>query len=50
MVEKAYKAMNRVGALNIIIGIIVLISGIVSGALIIAGGIGLHKNKSEIMF
>jgi hypothetical protein len=50
MVEKAYKSMNRIGALNISVGIVVLVIGIVSGILLIVGGGNLHKNKSEIMF
>lgn len=50
MAEKAYKAMNRIGALNISVGIVVMVLGIVSGVLLIIGGGSLHKNKSEIMF
>lgn len=50
MSEKAYKTMSRVGALNIAVGIVVLVSGIVSGVLLIVGGGRLHKNKSDIMF
>ncbi|PXV89067.1 hypothetical protein C8E03_10743 [Lachnotalea glycerini] len=50
MCEKAYKSMSRVGALNIAVGIVVLILGIVSGVLLIVGGARLHKNKSGIIF
>jgi hypothetical protein len=50
MAEKAYKAMNRIGALNISVGIVIMVIGIVSGVLLIIGGGNLHKNKSEIMF
>lgn len=50
MVEKAYNSMKRVGALNIVLGIVVLVLGAVSGVLLIVGGSRLHKNKSVIMF
>lgn len=50
MGEKAYKSMSRVGALNIVVGIIVLVLGVASGVLLIVGGGRLNKNKSEIMF
>ncbi len=50
MAEKAYKAMNRIGVLNILVGIIVMVIGIVSGILLIVGGRNLHKNKLQIMF
>ena len=50
MGEKAYKSMSRVGALNIAVGIVVLILGVTSGILLIVGGGRLHKNKSEIIF
>jgi hypothetical protein len=50
MVEKAYKSMSRIGVLNIVVGIVVLVIGIGSGILIIVGGADLHKKKSEIMF
>lgn len=50
MVEKAYKSMNRIGALNITVGIVILVIGVVTGILLIIGGGNLHKNKSKIMF
>lgn len=50
MVEKAYKTMKCVGAMNIVIGIIILITGIASGILMIVGGGKLLKDKSNIMF
>lgn len=50
MGENAYKSMSRVGALNITVGIVMLVLGVVSGVLLIVGGGRLHKNKSEIMF
>lgn len=50
MKEKAYKSMQGVGALNIAVGIVILVSGVVSGILLIVGGGRLLKNKSEILF
>lgn len=50
MEEKAYKAMKYVGAMNIALGIIVLVTAITSGILMIVGGGRLLKNKSNILF
>lgn len=50
MVEKAYKSMNLVGAANIAIGIIVLVTGIATGILAIIGGARLLKSKHELTF
>lgn len=50
MGEKAYKTMAGVGAGNIAVGILVLVSGLVSGVLLIVNGARLLKNKSNIMF
>lgn len=48
--EKVYKTMRNVGACNITIGIIVLVTGVVVGIMsIVSGGI-LLKRKSEITF
>ena len=50
MTEKAYKAMNIVGAANIAIGIVILVSGIATGILAIIGGARLLKQKHELTF
>lgn len=50
MNEKTYKAMNTTGAGSIVIGIVVLISGVVCGVLSIINGARLLRKKSEIIF
>ena len=50
MGEKIYKTMKSVGAFNIVIGIIIIVSGIAIGTLIIAKGAKLLKDKSELIF
>lgn len=48
--EKVYKTMRNTGAMNITVGIIILVTGLVIGTMsIISGGI-LLKRKSEITF
>lgn len=49
MNEKVYKTMTGAGAGNIAVGIVVLITGIVSGILMIVNGARLLKRKSEIL-
>jgi hypothetical protein len=48
--EKAYKSMKCSGALNIALGIVVLVIGLVSGILMIASGGSLLKNKRHIVW
>ncbi len=50
MVEKAYKSMKLIGAANIAIGIIILVTGVATGILAILGGARLLKNKHELTF
>lgn len=48
--EKVYKTMQTAGAMNISVGIIVLVTGLVVGILsIVSGGI-LLRRKSDITF
>lgn len=49
MNEKVYKTMTGAGAGNIALGIVVLVTGIVSGILMIVNGARLLKRKSEIL-
>lgn len=49
MNEKVYKTMAGAGAGNIAVGIVVLVTGIVSGILMIVNGVRLLKRKSEIL-
>jgi len=50
MNEKAYKTMTQTGAGSVALGIIVLVTGIVTGILCIINGARLLKNKSDLMF
>ena len=50
MNEKLYKTMGVSGAGNITIGIISLVTGGVSGVLLIITGARLLKKRSDIMF
>ncbi|QOV18041.1 hypothetical protein INP51_08210 [Blautia liquoris] len=50
MNEKTYKIMKSVGAGNIALGIITLVSGIATGILMIVSGARLLKQKREITF
>ena len=49
MNEKVYKTMTGAGAGNSAVGIVVLVTGIVSGILMIVNGARLLKRKSEIL-
>lgn len=48
--EKTYKTMANVGAGDLALGIIILITGIVAGVLMIINGARLLKGKSDLMF
>ena len=48
--EKVYKAMKSVGSFNVVIGILMIVSGIALGVLEITRGAKLLKQKSEILF
>lgn len=50
MNEKIYKTMSQRGAGSIVLGIVVLISGVASGILMLVSGARLLKRKSEITF
>ena len=47
--EKAYRTMKNSGAGSIVIGIIILVTG-VAGVISIVNGASLLKNKNEITF
>lgn len=49
MSEKVYKALGGVGAANITVGIIVLVTGITSGVLMIVQGARLLKCKKNVL-
>ena len=50
MIEKIYKSMGTVGAINIAIGIVIIVTGVVSGVLSIVGGSRLLKTKNKLTF
>ncbi len=50
MNEKAYKTMAQTGAGSVALGVIVLVTGIVTGILCIVNGGRLLKNKADLIF
>lgn len=50
MEEKTYKVMGGSGALNIAVGVTVLVTGIASGILLIISGAKLLSRRNKIMF
>lgn len=50
MNEKIYKTMSRTGACNLALGVVVLVTGIVTGVLMIISGAKLIKQKYELTF
>lgn len=48
--EKTYKTMANVGAGDLTLGIIILVTGVVTGILMIINGARLLKGKSDLMF
>lgn len=50
MKEKVYKTMNGTGALNIVLGAIVIVVGVASGVLLIISGSKLLAGKKRILF
>lgn len=50
MVEKAYKSMNLMGTVNIVLGITMIVTGLATGIIAIVGGARLLKHKKELTF
>ena len=50
MNEKIYKAMSSAGAGSLVLGIIVLVTGIATGVLMIINGAKLIRRKSDLIF
>ena len=50
MTEKVYRSMKLVGAANIALGIIILVTGVATGILAIIGGSKLLKSKNDLTF
>ena len=49
MEERVYKLMGKSGALNLAVGVAVLVTGIASGVLLIIGGAKLLAGKNRIL-
>ncbi len=50
MMEKIYNTMKSVGVWNLVMGILLIVAGVVSGILLILNGAKLLKKKSELLF
>lgn len=50
MSEKAYKTMGWTGTLNIVLGIVLMVTGLASGVLLCVSGGRLLKNRHHITF
>ncbi|MDF2539213.1 MAG: putative rane protein [Herbinix sp.] len=50
MVEKIYQTMKSVGVWNLVMGILLIVAGILSGIFMILNGTKLLKKKSDLMF
>lgn len=50
MMEKIYNTMKSVGVWNLVLGILLIVAGIVSGILLILNGAKLLKKKSDLLF
>ncbi len=48
--EKTYKTLAVAGAGNLVLGIVVLVTGIVCGVLVIINGAKILRRKSDIIF
>lgn len=49
MNEKVFKTVSSMAVWNIVMGIVVLVTGIASGVLLLISGAKLMKSKSELM-
>lgn len=50
IMEKIYKTMKSVGAFNVVMGILMIVSGICVGVTVIVKGAKLLKHKSDLIF
>ena len=50
MMEKVYHTMKSVGVWNLVLGILMIVSGVIAGVLLILNGSALLKKKSDLMF
>lgn len=50
MMEKIYKTMKSVGVWNLVLGIILIVAGVLTGVFLIVNGSKLLKKKSDLLF
>ncbi|HWT27039.1 MAG TPA: hypothetical protein VN131_03800 [Mobilitalea sp.] len=50
MMEKIYHTMKSVGVWNLVLGILLIVSGILAGVFMIVNGAQLLKKKSDLLF
>jgi hypothetical protein len=50
MMEKIYNTMKSVGVWNLVLGILLILAGIVSGILMILNGVKVLTKKSDLLF
>lgn len=50
MMEKIYNTMKSVGVWNLVLGILMIITGAVAGTLLILNGARLLRKKSDLLF
>jgi hypothetical protein len=50
MMEKIYHTMKSVGVWNLVLGILMIITGAVAGSLLILNGARLLRKKSDLLF
>jgi len=50
MEEKVYKTMGGAGALNVVLGVVLLVVGIATGVLLIISGSKLINRRSNLTF
>lgn len=50
MMEKIYHTMKSVGVWNLVLGILMIVAGVISGILLILNGAKLLKKKSDLLF
>lgn len=50
MMEKIYNTMKSVGVWNLVLGIVLILSGLAAGIFLIVNGAKLLKKKSDLLF
>ena len=50
MMEKIYHTMKSIGVWNLVMGILLIFAGMVSGVFLIVNGARLLKKKSDLLF